>query len=99
MPHDSRDTFRNGFTAGIAFPVIFYYLFKGGGWLLSILTTLPDGWSFSDKLAVSVGIVANILPFQFFARHEFGYAMRGIVTATFVLIFGAMYYFRGEFFQ
>lgn len=93
-----RDTFNNGFLAGISFPVIFYFLFKGVGWLLT-LTLLPGWPGFSDKLSVSVGIVANAIPFSVFTRREWGYAMRGIVTITFILIFSTMYYFRDQLFQ
>lgn len=95
---DTRDTFVNGVTAGISFPVIFYFIFKAAGWLL--MATLLPGWpGFSDKLAVSVGIVANAIPFSVFTRREWGYAMRGILTITFVLVFVTMYYFRTQLFQ
>jgi hypothetical protein len=95
---DHRDTFSNGFIAGLAFPIIFYFVFKGIGWLIAYFF-MPEWWGFSDKLSFSVGIVANIIPFRVFTRNEFGYAMQGIISATFILIFGAMYYFRNYFFQ
>lgn len=98
MTNDPRDTFANGALAGISFPIIFFFLFKAIGWLIA-MTALPGWYGFSDKLSFSVGIVANVIPFQVFVRNELGYAMRGILTVTFALIFGAMYYFRTQFFQ
>lgn len=95
---DHRDSFLNGVIAGIAFPIIFYFVFKGIGWLIAYLF-IPGWWGFTDKLSFSVGIVSNIIPFRVFTRNEFGYAMQGIITITFVLMFIVMYYFRQQFFQ
>lgn len=94
---DYRDSFFNGFIAGISFPIIFYFVFKGLGYLIAYFF-IPGWWGFSDKLAFSVGIVSNVIPFRVFTNNEFGYAMQGIITATFVGIFAAMYLFKSYFF-
>lgn len=95
-PRDSRDTFVNGFLTGLAIPIIFFFLLQGLGKLLATYV-VKDWIGFSLRFTCVMSIVANVIPFQVFTRQLRSYAMRGVVTATLVLLFALLIYFWNSF--
>lgn len=93
--NDPRDTFWNGAITAIATPIVCYAILHGIGLLLAA-TVLENWGGFTEKFKVIVGICGNFIPFQIFVKQERGYAMRGLMTVNFILIFGGMWYFRRE---
>jgi hypothetical protein len=92
---DERDSFWNGALTGIAFPILGYAFWHVVGLALAA-TVIPDWGGFTLKFKVMIGIATNFIPFQIFIRQRRDYALRGIISITFVLIFSGMWYFREQ---
>ncbi len=76
------DRFWVGLIAGIAVPVVVYAL-------LLILLDLLDTWDlveyFRPRTTMLIAICSSIIPFQYFRRHRFDQAMRGMVFTVLAL--------------
>lgn len=94
---DTRDTLVNGLIAGLATPFLFYFVVQGIESLLANYV-LEDWNGFSERLTYIFCIVANAFPFQIFTWQERGRSMQGVVTATIILTFILIFYFRETFF-
>ncbi|MGB0931079.1 MAG: hypothetical protein ACPGVB_09905 [Chitinophagales bacterium] len=93
---DSQDNFFNGATTAIATTILFFFIWKGVSYVLSNYL-IEDFDGFSLKLMCIAAVVANAIPMYFFNKYERGLAMRGLGSATMLIVLGIAFYFWDSF--
>ena len=93
MEYNKRqDSLLNGIIAGVAVPIISFFVVMGIGKLLAAF--FISNWSgFSLRFLCIIAIVSNLIPFQIFMRQYRNASMRGTVVVTMVLLITFLLYF------
>ena len=89
--------FSNGFVAGITCAFLFFFVLKAISWFLESYVLTENWYGFSLKFMCVVAVVSNIIPFQIFMKQGRAEAVRGVMAATFMLVFGVAIYFWDVF--
>ena len=94
---DNRDSSRNGIIVGLSTGVIAYFALQ----LLNrvVPLVLPQmEYGFSQELLCLVAILLIVIPVQLFHRQNRGLALRGAITASFILGAVWIFYFKSSIF-